>query len=165
MFSAILLFLLFEMASLDAENPVFLSFYELESFDAEPAQNRGNHRRVNVRGFLYPTLDNQWILSSEPQLKSCCAGSIHKADQQIFIYFDPLESPPMSKQAITIEGVFVFNPIFHEMGNTLPKYRLEEARILPEKNHYSLWILVLALFIIPVLGLCYFLMRKRSRSL
>lgn len=43
---------------------------------------------IELKGFLFPTSDGGWILSSEPGLKSCCVGSIHKQASQITLLGD-----------------------------------------------------------------------------
>jgi hypothetical protein len=39
-------------------------------------------------GFLFKTKEGKWVLSQEPNLKTCCIGSKHKASTQIFLEGD-----------------------------------------------------------------------------
>jgi|GEM_PF-2006720 hypothetical protein len=38
---------------------------------------------IELKGFLFQSPDHSWILSSEPGLKSCCMGALHKKDSQV----------------------------------------------------------------------------------
>jgi hypothetical protein len=39
--------------------------------------------KLELKGFLFQSNDGAWILSKDPDLKSCCIGSAHKRDSQV----------------------------------------------------------------------------------
>jgi hypothetical protein len=41
---------------------------------------------VEMKGFLFQAPEGYWILSKEPNLKSCCIGASHKHDSQITLF-------------------------------------------------------------------------------
>lgn len=57
---------------------------------------------VVLRGFVYQAKNGDWILSPEPNLRSCCVGAAHKNDQQIVLQGDFSKSP--SHQVINVKG-------------------------------------------------------------
>lgn len=56
--------------------------------------------KATVRGFLYQTKDGDWILSEDPQLKSCCINAPGKMGEQIVLdgEFQP------SGRAVDVKG-------------------------------------------------------------
>jgi hypothetical protein len=62
-----------------------------------------HNRQVTVRGFLYQTPDNRWVLSSEPNLKSCCIGTGERRARQILLPPDLLGL--ITQQPVTVKGV------------------------------------------------------------
>lgn len=61
-----------------------------------------NGQNIVIKGFLYKESGGHWILSSEPNLKSCCIGSQQKINSQIAIFGDlPLTAPT---RAISLQG-------------------------------------------------------------
>ncbi|MCH9624961.1 MAG: hypothetical protein S4CHLAM123_01230 [Chlamydiales bacterium] len=40
-------------------------------------------RSITLTGFLFQTEESNWILSNEPDLKTCCIGAKHKRESQI----------------------------------------------------------------------------------
>ncbi len=49
---------------------------------------------VELKGFLFRTEGGAWILSSEPNLKSCCVGAGHKTSSQITLLGDFSDCSP-----------------------------------------------------------------------
>lgn len=64
-------------------------------------------KTVKIRGFLYSNANNEWILSPEPHLKTCCIGSKEKAAQQIFLEgsFDQ----KWINHAMEFEGLLIYD--------------------------------------------------------
>ena len=83
------------------------------------------------RGFVYQTESGEWVLATEPDLKSCCLG---KKGQ---IYLDGDFSRCQSHQAYTLKG-------------TLNGNHLEGAQLI-EKGSFPLSPLLFLLFFIPII--------------
>lgn len=64
-------FLLFPFFGLIA-----LDIVSFDHLDSRKDELQG--QEIALRGFLYRSGDAQWILSSEPNLRSCCVGSEKK---------------------------------------------------------------------------------------
>ncbi len=80
-----------------------------------------HNQEVMIRGFLYATEDGRWIVSSEPNLKTCCIGSSQKAQSQVILDSTFEEFP--SNRAIALQGTLTsVNGVFH----------LTNARVLEE---------------------------------
>lgn len=125
-----------------AENPVQLSFIEFSSIQEMMEQNfsledslsdmkgRYHERNVRIRGFLYQTQDGRWILSAEPNLKTCCVGSPAKALQQILVTGDFAKE---TLEPVTVEGIFLVEPVNGPKG-TGQLFKLENAKIYQERS-------------------------------
>jgi hypothetical protein len=61
-----------------------------------------DNKKITIKGFLYKNSNENWILASEPNLKSCCVGSHLKLNSQIIVYGDLPINP--TSRAISIEG-------------------------------------------------------------
>lgn len=73
----------------------------LITFDQLPSRSfDGEH--VQIRGFAYQTSNREWVLSSDPCLKSCCIGSHSKTHEQVRLSGDFHDLP--KGQAIIMEG-------------------------------------------------------------
>lgn len=114
------------------EESLFISFDRLSMLEYP--------QEVSMRGFLYQT-DDRWILASEPNLKSCCIGSLHKSSTQIAL--SGTYEIALINRAVTIQGVLTKNPKKEGAG-----YIFENERIVTKnpKNHF--WLLLgLVLFL------------------
>ncbi len=122
-------------ANLSASEDIdMLDFHYLN--DSSKVQ-RWNGKRVKIRGFLYSNQKNEWILSSEPNLKSCCVGSKEKAKQQIFL-IDAEIDKHLNNLISEVEGIFKYD-------STNPAgrhYFLEEVIVNKDSKQISnlLWI-------------------------
>lgn len=61
-------------------------------------------KTIQVKGFLFQSEQDVWILSQEPNLKSCCVGNKLKQDSQIVL--DGNFNKKRINQVVLIEGVF-----------------------------------------------------------
>lgn len=82
---------------------------------------------VQIRGFVYQDADHRWILSSEPNLKSCCAGSSEKIGQQIVLNEKPEGFD--HTHAVVLKGNFYVDPQWDSNGLLKQLYRLENLSI------------------------------------
>lgn len=62
---------------------------------------------IRIKGFLYLSKEGQWVLSTEPDLKSCCIGSASKRENQIVLLGDFNASTV--NRAATVEGILQKN--------------------------------------------------------
>jgi len=92
-----------------------------------------------VRGFLYQTQEGSWIVSQEPNLKTCCVGAAHKADSQIEVEGTFPESA--INKAVTLKGDWVVQ------GES---YRLVGAEIVAEEKSSWLFLGLCAIGIIAI---------------
>lgn len=99
-----------------------------------------NGKKVKIKGFLYINQKHEWILSAEPNLKTCCMGSKEKATQQIFL--NGIFDEKWINQIIAIEGIFKFNP----NGDEGRHYFLSDVIVIKEDKSY-------VNFILAVLGI------------
>ncbi len=82
---------------------------------------------VSVRGFLYQTPEGFWVLSQEPDLKSCCKGSKGKVMEQIYLEGGlPIEG---SESVVLVSGIFNINPKHNEKGELIQYYSIKEPII------------------------------------
>ncbi len=86
-----------------------------------------HQHEVEVRGFLYQSADQRWILASEPNLKVCCMGAPSKISQQIFLSGKALVP---SNQAVTVRGLFQVDPLWGEQGILQQLYRMENTMVV-----------------------------------
>ena len=100
-------------------------------------------QEITVRGFLYQTSEGQWILSTEPNLKTCCVGSKQKAHKQIALEksFEGIKAD----HVIALKGKFNIQDEAHPF--LLTNVLIEK---IPEYNPPWFWLTagVLLLFII-----------------
>lgn len=121
----------------------------------EDLANRGlNGQHVQIRGFAYRTSDDQWILSSDPHLKSCCIGIPAKAAEQVTVRGDFPALP--TAQAIVIEGVLTTNP---PDGSGL--YSMSNARII-EGARFPWLTLSAIISLLAIVGIYTVTLKKKS---
>jgi hypothetical protein len=103
-----------------ATPPIKLDFTNLK----DEAQNG---QKVQISGFAYQAKNGQWILSPDPQLKSCCIGSVAKAQQQIVLEGTFFSLPPA--KALIIEGDLVI-----DSSQSIGYYSLYDIKILNDSS-------------------------------
>jgi hypothetical protein len=90
------------------------------------------NKEVQIRGFLYQSLDSKWILSSEPNLKSCCVGSSKKIAHQIAISGNIPQG--ILARSVTVIGAFSIHPLWNEEGELTQLYTITNAKVIPESG-------------------------------
>ncbi|MBA3957370.1 MAG: hypothetical protein H0X51_03100 [Parachlamydiaceae bacterium] len=93
---------------------------------------RYHDHEIQIQGFLYQNPQEQWILASEPNLKTCCIGSTSKISQQLFIS-NPLQNPSTTSTN-TVQGHFLVSPKWDSNGNLTQLYTIQQATILPKST-------------------------------
>ncbi len=94
---------------------------------------------VQVRGFLYQRMDGDWILASEPDLKSCCVGSEKKSANQLWV---TMSNPPATAP-IGVSSLKGF--VRRDLTGKNPRYVLDAAEIQERTIIGGQWLLALAL--------------------
>lgn len=93
-------------------------------FDELSLLPAGETTAVEIRGFLYRQDNGDFYLSPEPNLKSCCVGSVAKKSSQI-----------------RVEGIGVMPPegfsslVAGDLTVGIDGYRLKNARVVEETTH------------------------------
>jgi hypothetical protein len=95
-----------------------------------------HEKQVQVRGFWYPLNEQEGILASYPDLKSCCVGSAHSVNEQVFVknFFESITT----KQLVTLEGIFKINPKYNQKGELIQLYVLEQTHLVQTSYSYLL---------------------------
>jgi len=155
----ILVCILLGIGSLCA-NPLPLTFHEFSKLNLEEAETLHN-REITIRGFLYATQDGRWILSSEPNLKTCCVGSAHKAKDQIFLDSTFKDIP--SSGVVQVQGLLMVVPQWDDKQTLLRLYQLKNARTLEEKERNQGFLFgVIGMAFLGILGLLWVFTGKKT---
>ena len=126
---------------------IYFSVNELNLSKTSSIQNYEN-RKVSLKGFLYRTKNNRWLLSSEPHLKSCCVGSKNKYFDQIYLSnFPPPQVTPLQGKVYKLIGI-----LKKHKENNLPFFTLEEIEIINKKGK-------LFFLFIPLLAFLFYIIR------
>lgn len=119
-------------------SPLFgeIQFHELKTFsegsDQEIKRNLSHYdgQKVSVKGFLYETKEGKHILSSEPNLKSCCVGASAKVSQQIVVRG---EFPPGPwRVPVVVQGVFAVEPLRDKDGKLIQLFKIDHAYVVED---------------------------------
>jgi hypothetical protein len=103
-----------------------------DDFVSENSKEENFHQKeVYLRGFLFKSEKGQWILSSEPNLKTCCIGSSKKVLSQVLLEGHFQDS--FVNEAVTLQGLLLIDPQRDRDGNLVQMYILKNAEIT-EKN-------------------------------
>jgi len=128
-----LLVMLFCSLYCEAASHPTLTFQHLQEMadDSDFAEARKeenfHQQEVCLKGFLFKSEKGSWILSSEPNLKTCCIGSVKKVWSQVFLEGHFQDS--LVNKAITVRGLFLIDPKRDRDGNLVQMYRLKNAEI------------------------------------
>lgn len=112
----------------------------LISFNDASMFIKHHNKDVQIRGFLQKTSDNFFILSPEPDLKSCCIGKKGK----IHIHVTGLQNAPATKKALTIQGRFI-------LANGTD-FHIEDATIVDEDRDLNFSFIIVSISM-TILGL------------
>jgi hypothetical protein len=116
-----------------AEEPGYISFSELVSYEADPSLPS----KVRIRGFLYVEGTGPLILSSEPHVKSCC---VHKLQQKVQVFgINPEKIRP---QAQLLEGMLKIVPL-----PAHAEYQLLDSHIIEEQKT-AIWLAAFAVLLL-----------------
>jgi hypothetical protein len=118
-----------------AETAMALTLKQLsEAGSIEKAFLLYHDREIKVSGFLYRDQAGHWILSSEPNLKTCCVGTARKMWEQIIVAGNIEETA--KGQVYALEGKLVVDPLWQD-SELKRIYRLDEARIVSDSKSFS----------------------------
>jgi hypothetical protein len=99
--------------------------------DHDPVEElHGQH--VQVNGFWHSSPHNSGVLTTSPDLKSCCAQAPTKIYQQLIIKG---ELPTLDRSGtVSLEGTFKIDPQHNQKGDLIQYYVLEEAKEVPTEG-------------------------------
>lgn len=161
----LMLYILFAFGMLSG-GPLTLSFKHLHlpmevtetTVELLIEQSAFHGQSVNIRGFLYQEPEGQWILASEPNLKTCCMGTSKKVAQQIFLS-GPFAAETL-RHAVTVQGDFVIKPIWNKDGSLRQLYQLDNPILISSAKIQWSWPTVgLIVFAISFIGWIFFTFR------
>lgn len=133
-----------------AENPYPLNITDFPSEFSTPTEEflSLNGQHVQVRGFWYPISDNEGILDSQADMKSCCLAKPTKIHQQLIVKGQVFSH--LRHRVINLEGIFKIDPQYNQNGQLRQLYVLEQAKEVQTNSHFillgSLTILILGIY-------------------
>lgn len=132
-------------------NPISLSFQQLVDEKEQIAD-----QEVLIRGFLYKTDNGQWVLASEPNLRTCCVGSSNHVKKQIFLENSYVGAHP-NAELVSIQGILRKDPMKDVQGNLIQYYSLQNVTIIENKGqgHLSYLSLLFPLVVLVIIYLIY----------
>lgn len=96
---------------------------------------------VQIRGFWYPLTSNQGVLTSFPNLKSCCIRAPTKIFQQLFVKGDV--GTLSENKVVTLEGIFKIEPLYSKEKELIQYYVLEQAKEVPKSKSKSIFLFLI----------------------
>lgn len=154
-----------------AEESVPLSFHQLLQPKGVLHGNVANlqaelsdyhQREVSIRGFLYQGPEGQWIISSEPNLRTCCVRAAGKVAQQIILSGNFIGGT--QQHAVTLQGRFIVEPEWNTDGSLKQLYRLEQAVILSEPPFSWSNIMIVLVVLCSCFVVYLWVLRRKEKS-
>lgn len=143
-----------------SETLAFNKLTDLSSFDLENIQTTLAdylNKEIHIRGFIYKNDQGQFVLSSKPDLASCCQKKQENIPHQIFLDGDEFQST--GGRTVSIQGFLTLNPVRDPEGKLIELYRLKDPRITTINNSTT-WAL-LGLMVVGLI-LIIFAFRKKG---
>ncbi|MBN9377298.1 MAG: hypothetical protein BGO14_09400 [Chlamydiales bacterium 38-26] len=133
-----------------AESPLtnkshLIGFQDLKS------ESQWIDKSIQIKGFLSHDQD-QWLISPEPHLKSCCMGIKEKVHQQIYLDINFNEN--WQNQLVEVKGVL--------QKNSLGQFVLRSASFIEQKNQGG-WSIFFAFVMIGIIGALLAMIVRKSR--
>lgn len=123
-------------------SPTLITFDQLANGQANSFQNQS----VIIRGFVYP-YNQHTLLSSQPNLKTCCIGTSNKLKEQIILSDFSLHID--QAYAVNLQGILKIEPRYNETGTLLQYYVLEKPSLVQNsESPQSVWLLILLFVLI-----------------
>lgn len=123
------------------DTPKHLSFHQMKAMEDYLPKDAAiqllqrqlsdfQNKSVQIRGFLYQTSQNAWVLSSEPNLKSCCVGNVKKIAHQMIVLGDIPKN--LQGRSVTVTGIFSINPNWNDQGELTQLYTISQATVVSD---------------------------------
>jgi hypothetical protein len=122
-----------------------------------------NNQQVTLRGFIYHSSDGRWILSSQPDLKTCCVGSPSKALSQVIV--EGNSQFGATDRVIALRGTLQIRPEYDDDNALKALFYLTNAEIAAPPDDTSTFPLVLIFGIVCAIAVFLVslrLIRKQS---
>lgn len=145
-----------------AETLTFNKLTDLSSFEPESVRTALSdylNKEIHIRGFVYQNDRGQYVLSSKPDLASCCQKKQENIPHQIFL--EGTEFSSSGGKTIAVQGFLTLNPVRDVEGRLIELYRLKEPKILTINNSTT-WSLLALMVGIVFLVLISFGRRRSS---
>lgn len=108
-------------------------------------------QEVQIRGFWVPLSSSHGVLTSSPNMKSCCLMAPTKIYQQVLVKGNVESS---ENKVVTLEGIFIIEPLYNQENKPIQYYVLEQAKEVQKGRSYLLFLMV------PFIA-AVFLLRKK----
>lgn len=87
---------------------------------------------TTLRGFLYKSTDGRWVLSDQPDLKTCCVGTSNHLLKQVTLLgtFDA----PSPSSVVSVKGIFSVEPKYDNRGELISLLYLKDSQLVQEPS-------------------------------
>lgn len=124
-----------------------------------------HERPVQLGGFLLKGEKGEWLIASQPSLRSCCIGSKNRASLFVLLLEKTFDDKAIGSQ-ITVEGRFVVKVERNEVGGVSRLFQLETFSVVEDKkgkiDPYP-WISLASFAAIALLVFTLYSTKKRRR--